>query len=236
MILGLLQCGHVPDAVQAKFGDYPTLYAAMFPGRDYDIRPWLVFEGEMPPGPDAADAWLISGSRFGAYEGHDWIAPLEALIRGIADAGRPLVGICFGHQIIAQALGGRVAKFDGGWTLGLQTYRIGDRVLRMNAWHQDQVLDLPPGAVRLGSSATCANAAFAIGAHILTLQAHPEFHAALIETMIAVRGGDLPADRVAHADAHLAGPDDNGVAHAWIAHVLEGGAVADLPLAARERA
>lgn len=236
MILGLLQCGHVPDAVRAKYGDYPTLYAAMFPGRDVTIDTYEVFEGAFPKGPAAADAWLISGSRFGAYEGHDWIAPLEMLIRDIVAAERPLVGICFGHQIIAQAMGGRVEKFPGGWALGLQTYEIGDRRLRLNAWHQDQVLDLPPGATRLGRSAHCENAAFALGDRVLTMQAHPEFHAALIDTMTEVRGADLPADRVDQARALLGQADDNGVAHAWIAHVLTGGAVSALRLKTRERA
>ena len=105
-----------------------------------------------------ADGWLISGSKHGAYEDHAFIPPLEDLIREIADQGLPLVGVCFGHQIIAQALGGKVEKFDAGWAVGRQTYEIDGDEYQLNAWHQDQVTRLPESATRVGTSAFCENA------------------------------------------------------------------------------
>jgi GMP synthase-like glutamine amidotransferase len=100
------------------------MFARLFEPRGFELRLWEVVDGDFPDGPDAADAWLITGSPHGVYEDRPWIAPLEAFIRDIRDAGRPLVGICFGHQIVAQAFGGRVEKFDGGWALGRRSTTI----------------------------------------------------------------------------------------------------------------
>ncbi len=230
MILGILQTGHAPHEVVAKDGTYTDLFRAMLaaghdPKNPFTLRTYSVVDGDFPTGPDAVDAWLITGSKHGVYENHSWIAPLETLIRAIADARRPLVGICFGHQIIAQALGGRVEKFAGGWTVGHQTYHIGGADVTLHAWHQDQVLELPPGATRLGWSETCENAVAAYGDHILTLQPHPEFSGSVIETLIACRGANVPKDRLARATAMLGDPVDNAAIARWIADVLRGHAV-----------
>ena len=90
-----------------------------------------------------ADGWLISGSRHGAYEDLPFIAPLETFIREVFSAKIPLIGICFGHQIIAQALGGTVEKFAGGWSVGATEYQLDGEQVMLNAWHHDQVTSLP---------------------------------------------------------------------------------------------
>ncbi len=114
MLIGILQCGHFPEDLQGESGDYDAMFERLLAGENFDYATYNVVDGDFPEGPEACDGWLITGSRHGAYEDHDWIPPLEDLIRAIRDAGRPLVGVCFGHQIIAQALGGKVVKFDGG--------------------------------------------------------------------------------------------------------------------------
>ena len=151
MIIGLLITGHVPMALRSAHGDYDRIFQRFLEDQGFEFRTFMVVDGHFPRGADVADGWLITGSRHGVYEDHDWIPPLESLIREIEASGRPLVGICFGHQIIAQALGGRAEKFAGGWAVGRTTYETEDGPLTLHAWHQDQVVEPPAGARVLGA-------------------------------------------------------------------------------------
>lgn len=235
MHIGILQTGHVPDEVAARDGTYSDLFARLFAHRGFAFTTWSVVDAEFPGGPGAADAWLITGSRHGTYEDHPWIAPLERLIRAIRDAALPLVGICFGHQIIAQALGGRVEKFAGGWSVGRRVYEIGGREVALNAWHQDQVVRPPGGATVLGRNEFTAAAAMAVGPRILTLQPHPEFPASVVETLIAHRSATVPGDRLDRARAGLGQPTDDRLVADWLADMLEGAPATRVPFAETAR-
>lgn len=210
MKIGILQTGHAPDALMADSGDYDEMFAHLLSGHGFTFETFPVVDGIFPSGPNTCDGWLITGSRHGVYEAHDWIPPLEALIRDIKSAGLPLIGICFGHQIIAQALGGKVEKFDGGWSIGPQSYEIDGQPMTMMAWHQDQVTTPPQGAQIIGSSAFCANAAMLVGDKILTIQPHPEFDEDFVGGLIHKRGrGVVPDAQLDHALDTLSTPLDS---------------------------
>lgn len=190
MHIGILQCGHAPDEVQATHGNFKDMFAALFDGHGLTFSTWDVVDMDFPEGPEAAEGWLFTGSKHGAYEDHPFIPPLEDLIRAIYASDRPMVGICFGHQIIAQALGGKVEKFKGGWAVGHQEYdheTMGR--IAVNAWHQDQVTVLPPDARPVASNDFCTNAALVYGTKAWTIQPHPELRNPIIEDYIKVREG-----------------------------------------------
>lgn len=222
MKIGILQAGHSPDELRDSVGDYGEMFTRLLDGHGFDFQIFSVVDGEFPAGTQDADGWLITGSKHGVYEDHDWIPPLEELIRDIRDAGQPLVGVCFGHQIIAQALGGRVEKFDGGWSIGRTEYNFGNQKLALNAWHQDQVVEAPEGAKIVASTDFCANAAMMIGDKILTIQPHPEFTAPLVAGLIEHRGrGNVPDALLDAAENALDTQTDNAKFADQMAAVLK---------------
>lgn len=197
MKIGILQTGTSPDELKPRHGDYDDLFKRMLAGRGFEFHTVRVMDGELPNSVDDADGWLITGSKFGTYEDHAWIPPLEDFLRRAYATGVPIVGVCFGHQILAQALGGRVEKFGGGWSVGAEAYETTTgKSETMMAWHQDQVVELPAGATVIGRSDFCANAMLAYGDRALTFQPHPEFTADFLADLLAARRETLP-DQIA---------------------------------------
>lgn len=201
MLIGILQTGLAPDALVDTSGDYPDMFERLLAGQGFSFRTYRVVENQLPASVSECDGWLITGSRHGVYEDHPWIAPLEQFIRDAYAAHVPMVGVCFGHQIIAQAMGGKVERYDGGWAVGATDYNFSGQPMTLNAWHRDQVTKVPATAQVIASNDFCANAALLYDDRMLTVQAHPEFRPEFIDGLMQTRGKGLVPDEVMAAAA-----------------------------------
>ncbi len=208
MLIGILQTGYAPEDLRAQ-GDYPDMFEHLLDGHGFAFRTWRVVDNEFPASVHDADGWLITGSKHGVYEEHAFIAPLEQFVRDAFAARVPVVGICFGHQIMATALGGTVEKFAGGWAVGPTEYQIEGERFTLNAWHQDQVVAPPPGAVVIATTPFCLYAGFLYEDRGISIQPHPEFADDFVAGLIEARGrGNVPNMLLDDAKARLGGKLD----------------------------
>lgn len=223
MKIGILQTGLCPPDLVEEHGEYDEMFARFLDGNGFDFTSYKVVENMFPASVSDADGWLITGSKHGAYEDHDWIPPLENFLREAYSKNIPIVGICFGHQILAQALGGKVEKFSGGWAVGKQTYALDETGsnVELMAWHQDQVTGLPPDATVIGSSPFCRYAALAYGNKALTVQPHPEFGLEFVEALFEARKEMLPDEVAARQKDDHTGPLDSATIAKMMAQVLK---------------
>ncbi len=213
MKIGILMCGHAAPEVVDEHGDYDAMFADLLAGHGFTFKAWDVENMQFPESVHDADGWLISGSRHGVYEDLPFIAPAEQFVRDAYAANVPVAGICFGHQLIAQALGGRVEKFAGGWAIGRRPYDIeGLGTIHLNAWHQDQVLEPPKDATVFAGNDFTRYAGLRYGDKAWSVQPHPEFSNALIGAYVDLRRdlGTYPAEIMDHAAEECANPTDSG--------------------------
>lgn len=209
MKIGILQTGYVPEPLVEDHGEYPSMFETMLTGHGFTFETFMVVENVFPDSVHACDAWLVTGSAHGAYEPHEFIPPLEAFIRDAYADGVPMAGICFGHQIMAQALGGRVVKFDGGWGVGHTEYEMADRNRTILAMHQDQVVEKPQDAEVIASTDFCKNAGLAYKGKAISFQPHPEFTPEYMRGLIRYKmeRGGMPLEQAKAALDAI--PDEN---------------------------
>ena len=196
MKLGILKAGPVIPELYEKFGDYASSYEQLLGPGNFEIQSWDIFESSFPDSINQCEGWLISGSRYGVYEHYPWLPKLEEFIKDCYSANLPLIGVCFGHQAMAKALGGRVENFSGGWSIGRTSYNFLGKRVHLNAWHQDQVISLPPRAKVLGENDFCKYAFLSYGPQTFSLQPHPEFNHDYIKGLIELRGKGIVPDEL----------------------------------------
>ena len=235
MHIAILEAGRTNPDMPAEFHDYPDMFETLFADQpnsaDFHFSIAPVIDNVLPQSVDDYDGYLVTGSAYGVYDDAPFILSLMAFIRKIFAAAKPLVGICFGHQIVAHALGGHAAKFDDGWGIGTMPIKMVGAVewipsdidqLDLIHVHQDQVMTLPPNAVRLAQSDFCKNAAFTIGKQVFAIQGHPEFTPAYTNALIDIREEKIGKDRAAKARISLQKPHDGRRVGGWILDFFAG--------------
>ncbi|MGU9952270.1 MAG: glutamine amidotransferase-related protein [Gammaproteobacteria bacterium WSBS_2016_MAG_OTU1] len=228
MKIGLLNLYEVDTDLRDAHGNYASMFARLLaPEITCEWQVYEAREGDLPQNADECDAYLITGSRCGVYENWEWIPPLFDCIKMLNNAQKKLVGICFGHQAVAQALGGEVQKSDNGWGVGRHQWEITNTTpwmqppltkLNMLVSHQDQIITLPPQAQLLASSSFCQYAMYAIGNHIFCVQGHPEFTPEFMLALLQRREDTIPADVWREAMENSTMPNDNVVFAQWLAN------------------
>ena len=223
---GLLVVGHVDERARHIAGDYPELFSALLAPVGVEVVPYLVESGQLPASLDECDGWLCSPSRNSVYDDAPWIGDVEDLLRAAIARERPFVGICFGHQLLAQALGGRVERAANGWGVGVHDYDVVARVPAMTpplercaliASHEDQVVAVPSEARVIATSPHCPVAGLAVSDRVWTLQGHPEFVPELADYLLSLRVDVIGAERVRDARASLGRPTSRAIVAQWIA-------------------
>ncbi len=225
MKVGLLECDDVVGRFPEIKGGYREMFAALLPG--FTFRYYEAHRGQLPSSPKECDAWMCTGSKYSVYDGTPWIADLAAFIRSLGETR--FVGICFGHQMLAHAMGGEVAKAKQGWGVGVLPLNILKKEswmepplaqVRMQHMHQDQVRKLPEGSVLLGSSAHCEVGMFRVGETMLGIEGHPEFTVDYGAALIRARRALIGEPGAQRALDSLKGKTDGPAIGRWIERFL----------------
>ena len=238
MKIAIIETGLPPEAIRSNFPTYPAMFEELINSvsDQFEFETFRIciepFSPESFPAPEQYDGFLITGSAAGVYEDHKWIAPLLQFIREISIAKKPQIGICFGHQAIAQALGGKVVKSDKGWVAGRHTYNTTAHPNWLSPYfeefylsvsHQDQVVTQPPQSKLLASSEFCEFAAlYYPDAPALSFQGHPEFSVEYSSALYNIRRGTiLSAEFVDSAISSLHNSqDDNQLVAKWMCNFM----------------
>lgn len=204
MNIGILQCDDVRESLQERHGNYPEMFTQLFKSVDDELEftVYRVIDDEYPVSIDECDAYITTGSRYSVNDSAEWIDSLQQFICRLHHSRKKFIGICFGHQLMVKALGGKVEKSEKGWGVGINS----SHVINPQEWmqpscneialvvsHQDQVKHLPPDTVILAASSFCPHYMIQIDQHFMSIQGHPEFSKAYSKDLMNAR-----RDRICH--------------------------------------
>ncbi len=237
MKITIIETGYVPEPLRPRFGNYPDMFKDMFDasGRQFSYEVVKLIDGEALPSLETLEGVAITGSPAGVYEDHAWLPPLRSFIGEVHAANIPMLGICFGHQVIADALGGIVRKSEKGWGVGRHSYRVVAKpafmadapdLFSIACSHQDQVIEPPAGAQVILSTPFTPNAGlFYDNGRTLTFQPHPEFSEDYARELALMREGVLGADLLQTCLASFKTPSDSAALSYYIAEFFVQSAV-----------
>lgn len=232
MKIGILEAEQLKPAILKEYGSYADMTMRLLGSVDNSVsfQTYQATSGEYPIDTNDCDAFLITGSKASAYDNEAWIKQLADYIKILADQQKKLIGICFGHQLIAHALGGKVLKSGKGWGVGI----MASDVLLNKPWmqptlknfsllvsHQDQVVELPPDAEQIAGSDFCMNSCYQVDNHILTFQGHPEFTLEYAQQSMEKRREIIGEERYQQAQISLRQNIDHKMIARWILNFVK---------------
>jgi GMP synthase-like glutamine amidotransferase len=230
--LGILETQILESGVKEKYGSYAEMFQRLFLSVDsrLEFMVYQVTERQYPESVDECDAYLITGSKSSVYDDEPWIVKLQDYVVSLHKQRKKLIGICFGHQLIAQALGGLAQKSENGWGVGNTVNHIkkttpwmgnAKQQFSLLVSHQDQVTTLPADALLIASNEQCPNTSFQIGSHILAFQGHPEFSEDYLEYSMNKRRDLIGEEKYNKALDSLKGSQDSQLVAQWIINFIK---------------
>lgn len=236
MKLNILLCDEFPDYLPDYIPSYVSMFTKLFDslGEPMAYTVFRTLEGELPSIKtiDNDAVYLIPGCNLGAYDDIGWIKALIDWTRKAFDKGARLMGVCFGHQLIAQALGGKVEKSSKGWGIGMRESTVvdsegsiyfADGKLRLLYNHHDQVVKMPMGATLISTSDFCPIESYRIGNQVMCFQGHPEYIPEYERHLLTHFTAGEPLDTCKRAMESLNGePHQGAIVARWIRNVMAG--------------
>ncbi|MBG89146.1 MAG: GMP synthase [Verrucomicrobiales bacterium] len=227
--VGILQCDEVHEDLRGEFGDYPEMFISEL-GRlrpDWSFPVFRLFEGVFPKR-SSCDGYITTGSSFGVNDAKGWIRQLEEFVRKLSEGAVPYVGICFGHQLLARALGGRVAPAEVGWGVGIHSCSHAPASIpglpaesKLLVSHQDQVTELGEGTSVIGGSEFCPHGWIRFGDHMLGIQGHPEFSKPYAKALMDLRRELIGEEAYQNGTESLGRDTDSGQVFELIVRFIE---------------
>ncbi|PIE45769.1 MAG: GMP synthase [Gammaproteobacteria bacterium] len=236
MRIGILQCDRVRSTLSADYGEYPQMIIEAFntaaaSEQSFTFNTYAAYEGVLPDSIKDCDAYLLTGSRFSVFDhGKPWINPLRDFVVRLNKARIKTIGICFGHQLMAEAMGGKVERADCGWQIGQHKatvithkdyMRPKTEYLNLAMMCEDQINELPEKAEIIATMPHCQYAFLQYGEHFISTQAHPEFSQAFAKMLINVRKEEFPSKRLARGLTSFNQSEHDGLLlFQWFTHFL----------------